>query len=59
MVNQIHHDFHHHVLFLRSALGNHQRQGYEGVGGPSLLYAQRLGKINVLACHLFAINAYI
>lgn len=31
LVNQIHHDLHHHVLFLRLALGNHQSQGDERV----------------------------
>ena len=31
LVNQIHHHLHHHVLFLGATLGNHQREGHEGV----------------------------
>ena len=31
LVNQIHHDLHHYILFLGAALGNHQREGHEGV----------------------------
>ena len=36
LVNQIHHYLHHHILFLGTALCNHQRQGHEGVVGYAL-----------------------
>lgn len=32
LINQIHNHFHHDVLFLGTALGNHQGEGDEGVG---------------------------
>ena len=35
LVNQIHHHLHHHVLLLRAALGNHQRQSHKGVVGDT------------------------
>ena len=31
MVNQVYHDFHHHVLLLSAAFSYHQRQGHEGI----------------------------
>ena len=31
LIYQIHHHFYHHILFLGAALGNHQREGHEGV----------------------------
>ena len=36
LVDQIHHHLHHHVLLLRFALGNHQREGHEGVVSDAL-----------------------
>ena len=36
LVNQVNHDFYHHILLLCFALGNHQGQGYEGVVCQSL-----------------------
>ena len=35
LVDQINHDFYHHILLLRLALSNHQRQGHEGVVSQS------------------------
>ena len=35
LVNQVHHDFYHHVLFFCLALGNHKGQGYESVVGET------------------------
>ena len=31
LINQIHHHLHHHIFLLGAALGNHQREGHEGV----------------------------
>ena len=31
LIDQIHHDLRHHILFLCAALGNHQRQGDQRV----------------------------
>ena len=36
LIDQIHHHLHHHVLLLRFALGNHQREGHEGVVSDAL-----------------------
>ena len=36
LVNQIHHHLYHYVLLFRLALGNHQREGHEGVVGDAL-----------------------
>ena len=36
LVNQINHNFYHHILLFRLALGNHQSQGYKGVVCQSL-----------------------
>ena len=33
LIDQIHHHLHHHIFFFRLALGNHQRQGDQGVVG--------------------------
>ena len=31
LIDKIHYHLHHHVLFFRPTLGNHQREGYEGI----------------------------
>lgn len=36
-INQIHHDLHHHIFLLSPTLGNHQREGNEGVVGYALV----------------------
>ena len=37
LIYQIYHHLHHHVFFLRSTLGYHQREGNEGVVGYALV----------------------
>lgn len=36
LIDKVHHHPHHHVLFLRAALGYHQRKGDKGVVGYTL-----------------------
>ena len=36
LINQINHHLYHHILFLGTALGNHQRKGNESVIGQTL-----------------------
>ena len=36
MVNEVHHHFHHYILFFCLALGNHQGKGDKGVVGNAL-----------------------
>ena len=36
-IGQIYHHLHHHIFLLRSAFGNHQREGNEGVVGYTLV----------------------
>ena len=36
LINQVHHHLHHHILFVRPAFGNHQRQGDQGIVGYAL-----------------------
>ena len=35
LIDQIHHDFYHHIFFLCLTLGNHQGKGYKGVVGQT------------------------
>ena len=37
LINQIHHHLHHHIFLLGPTLGNHQREGNEGVVGYALV----------------------
>ena len=36
LINQIHHHLHHHILLFGTALGNHQREGYESIVSQTL-----------------------
>ena len=36
LIYQIHHHLHHHILFLRAALGYHQRKCHQGIIGNTL-----------------------
>ena len=55
LINQIHHHLHHHILFLRAALGYHQRECHQGIVGntlPAVLSIQ-----NTVSLHKRAKNA--
>ena len=37
LIDQIDYHFDHHVLLIRAALGNHEREGHEGIVGDSFM----------------------
>ena len=53
LINQIYNHFHHDILFLGAALGNHQGEGNEGVVGTRIKSLFSKKKCHFATCPVF------